>query len=966
MQRRQFLQSLAQSRLLANPLGRRGLLGLGLLGATAGRALAQSAACTCGNCPDCLQGGNTTPPAVAFYYGARIPVDDLRAFDWVVLEPQHALAQDTKMVSALGQDTLALAYVSVGEVTADRPYYADMPKAWLPTSNAAWGSRVIDQTAAGWPQFLRERIVKPLWDAGFRAFFLDTLDSYQLLAKSPQAQQQQAKALAETLRGLVAAYPGIRLMLNRGFELVDATLAPSILAVAAESLYRGWNQAETTYVEVKADDREWLLARFGEMRSRFKLPCIAIDYCAPQDRAAARQTAQQIAAQGLIPWVADPTLESLGVGTVELVPRRVLLLHSCEQGDSPELQAQSAHLYGAMPLEYLGLVPEYRFVGAPAITEPLAGRYAAVVLYPDDGKIPPDIRTLLKRAKAEGVPVAVLGYADLGVLDDLGEHIGDNSLSAPIKVQRQPGTPNGEVIPLISPQDTVPLTASAGSQVWLRATGADGRSMDGAAITLWGGYALGGFGVFNLPGNTGTRWSVEPIEFFRAALRVGADPMPDITTRTGRRAFFVHFDGDGWPNACDQPGSPLACEVLITEFLEKYKVPTLGSVIIGEISHEGLYPKLADQSQKWAKRMYALPWVEVGSHTWSHPFNWVEASKTHSLGKPSKEYPYGFYLPLPNYTFSTKSNVVGAADFIDQKLCPPGKKCNMILWPGDCNPPDEAVAMAYQTGLGNINGGGAPISKTSPTLSNIWPMGIPKGKYFQVYAAQSNEEDFTHNWTGPFFGFERVVESYQITDSPRRIKPIDLYYHPYIVTKAAGAKSLHFVYQWALKQPTHAIFGHQYFRSVNDWRQATVARLLAGGWRLRSGAEMRQWTQPVTAATPALANCQNLVGWNEHEQQRYLHATAGQAVLRSQAAGQSPAATVPRLIEANADVTRWAVQNDRSVQISLQGHLPVEALFQLPSGWSVQAAKGAKVEQAAAAVRVSSSGGTVDLTLKRA
>ncbi|MDY0328970.1 MAG: endo alpha-1,4 polygalactosaminidase [Thiomonas sp.] len=972
MHRRQFLQSLAQSRLLTNPLGRTSLLGFGLLGAMAGPALAQSApatfACTCGNCPDCLQGAAdpTLPPAVAFYYGARIPVDDLRAFDWVVLEPQHALAQDKNMVQALGPHTLALAYVSVGEVTPERPYFADMPKAWLPASNAAWGSRVIDQTAAGWPPFLRERIVKPLWDAGFRAFFLDTLDSYQLLAKTPAAQQQQAQALAETLRSLVAAFPGIRLMLNRGFELVDATLAPSILAVTAESLYRGWNQGQSAYVEVKASDREWLLARFGEMRSRFNLPCVAIDYCAPQDRAAARQTAQQIAAHGLIPWVADPTLESLGVGTVELVPRRVLLLHSCEQGDSPELQAQSAHLYGAMPLEYLGLVPEYRYVGAPAITEPLAGRYAAIVLYPDDGKVPADIRALLKRAKKEGVPVAVLGYADFDVLTELGAKVGDGPLAAPIRVQRQPGTPNGEVIPLVSPEDSTAIAAGSGAQVWLRATGADGQVMDGAAITPWGGYALGPFGVFNLPGNAGTRWATPPIEFFRAALRVGADPMPDVATRTGRRVFFVHFDGDGWPNACDQPGSPLACEVLVREFLEKYQVPTLGSVIIGEISHEGLYPKLADQSQKWARRMYALPWVEVGSHTWSHPFNWVEASKTHSLGKPSKAYPYGFYLPLPNYTFSTRSNVVGAAEYIDQKLAPPGKKCNMILWPGDCNPPNEAVAMAYETGLGNINGGGAPISKSQPTLSNIWPMGIPKGRYFQVYAAQSNEEDFTHNWTGPYFGFERVIESYRMTDSPRRIKPIDLYYHPYIVTKAAGAKSLHTVYQWVLRQPTHAIFGHQYFRSVNDWRQATVARLLAGGWRLRSGAEMRQWTQPVGAPAPALERCRNLVGWNEHGQQRYLHASAGQAVLRSQTAGQPSAPSQPRLIEANADVTRWAVQNDRSVQISLQGHLPVEALFDLPSGWRVQAAQGARVEQAAAGVRVSSSGATVDLTLKRA
>ncbi|MBN2691122.1 MAG: endo alpha-1,4 polygalactosaminidase [Burkholderiaceae bacterium] len=961
MQRRHFLQSLAQSRLFANPLGRRSLLGLGLLGAGAGKAMAQTAACNCGQCPDCLQGAANPAqmPAVAFYYGARLPVDDLRAFDWVVLEPQHALVQDARIVSTLGPDTLALAYVSVGEVTPERPYYADMPKSWLPTSNAAWGSRVVDQTADGWPVFLRERLIKPLWDAGFRAFFLDTLDSYQLLAKTSAARQQQAQALAETLRGLVAAFPGIRLLLNRGFELVDATLAPSILAVSAESLYRGWNQGESRFVAVSPADRDWLLARFGDMRNTFKLPCIAIDYCAPQDRALARQTAQKIAAQGLIPWVADPLLEGLGVGAVELVPRRVLLLHSCEQGDSPELQAQSAHLYGAMPLEYLGLVPEYRYVGAPAITEPLAGRYAAVVLYPDDGKVPGDIRTLLLRAKHEGVPVAVLGYTDFNVLAELGAQVGDAQLAAPIKVQRQPGTPNGEIIPLINPQNTVSLAAGKDAQVWLHASGANGQTMDGAAITPWGGYALGPFGVFNLPGNTGTRWSVEPVEFFRAALRVGSDPMPDITTRTGRRAFFVHFDGDGWPNACDQPGSPLACEVLVSQFLEKYKVPTLGSVIIGEISHEGLYPKLADTSQKWAKRMYALPWVEVGSHTWSHPFNWVEASKTHSLGTPSKAYPYGFYLPLPNYTFSTKSNVIEAAQFIDDKLCPPGKKCNMILWPGDCNPPDEAVAMAYEFGLGNINGGGAPINKTRPTLSDVWPMGLPKGKYFQVYAPCSNEEVLTNNWTGPFFGFERIIESYQMTDTPRRLKPIDIYYHPYIVTKAAGAKSLHTVYQWVLKQPTHAIFGHQYFRSVNDWRQATVARLLAGGWRLRSGAELRQWTQPATAATPQLAQCQNIAGWNEHGQQRYLHAVAGQAILQVGAADKP----LPRLIEANADITRWAVQANGSVQLSLRGHLPVEAVLHLPTGW---AAQGAKVENTPAGVRVSSSGTTVDLILKRA
>lgn len=901
-------------------------------------------------------------PAVAFYYGDDIPFDELGAFDWVVLEPAHALAQVTDPAAALGPRTTAFAYVSVGEVTPDRPYFDDIPKSWLAAVNPAWESRVIDQTAAGWPQFLRERIVGPLWKAGFRAFFLDTLDSYRLLAKTDDAQRQQATALTQTLRGLIAAFPGIRLMLNRGFELLDSTLAPSIVAVAAESLYRGWNQAERTYVEVSASDREWLLRRLVELRSTFGLPGIAIDYCPPEQRALARRTAQRIAAHGLIPWVADPGLESLGVGTVEVVPRKALLLHSCAEGDSPQLQAQSAHIYGAMPLEFLGMVPQYRFVGAPATPKPLAGRYAAIVLYPDDSDVPSPIRTLLLRAKAEQVPVVVLGAASPDVLSALGAQVGESTLAGPIAVQRQPGTPNGEIIPLINAADTVPLAAGTGAQAWLTATGSDGRTMDGAAVTPWGGYALGAFGVFNLPGNNGTRWSIDPIAFFRAALRIGDDPMPDVTTRTGRRVFFVHFDGDGWPNACDRPGSPIAGEVLVSEILQQYRVPTLGSIIVGEISHEGLYPKTATESQQWARRMYALPWVQIGTHTWSHPFNWAGASRTHGRGEASKDYPYGNYLPLPNYTFSTETEIVGSARYIDARLAPEGKSCAMVLWPGDCNPPNAAVALAYETGLGNINGGGAAITRTQPTLSNVWPMGIPKGDHFQVYAPCSNEEDYTHNWRGPYFGFERVIESYQLTDSPRRIKPIDLYYHPYIVTKAAGLKSLHTVYRWVLAQPVHAIFGHQYFRSVNDWRRATVARRLSGGWRLRSGDALRQWTQPEPAAEPGLAQCRGIAGWSVHAGRRYLHATAGQAIVRSGDA-EPP---LPALVEANADVAAWVAADASNLRVRLQGHLPVEAVFRLPSGWSLRAGKGAETESTPAGLRVRSAETVLDLTLRRA
>ena len=34
-----------------------------------------------------------------------------------------------------------------------------------------------------------------------------------------------------------------------------------------------------------------------------------------------------------------------------------------------------------------------------------------------------------------------------------------------------------------------------------------------------------------------------------------------------------------------------------------------------------------------------------------------------------------------------------------------------------------------------------------------------KGDWFQVYAPMQNENVYTNNWTGPFYGFERVIRN---------------------------------------------------------------------------------------------------------------------------------------------------------------------------------------------------------------
>lgn len=114
----------------------------------------------------------------------------LRAFDAVVVEPDHGFDPSRARTPA----TQWFAYVSVGEVAPGRRWYQALPKAWLAGSNAAWASRVIDQSQPQWPDFYVDHVIAPLWDKGYRGFFLDTLDSYQLVAKDAAARQRRRPA----------------------------------------------------------------------------------------------------------------------------------------------------------------------------------------------------------------------------------------------------------------------------------------------------------------------------------------------------------------------------------------------------------------------------------------------------------------------------------------------------------------------------------------------------------------------------------------------------------------------------------------------------------------------------------------------------------------------------------------------------------------------------------------------------
>ena len=164
-----------------------------------------------------MAGAACAAPAVAFYYGAQPPWDDLQAFDLVVVDPGH-VPNPTQPVLP---QTERVAYVSVGEVHPSRAYASKIPKAWLKGDNKDWGSRLIDQAAPDWPRFFSDSVIDPLWAAGYRSFFLDTLDSYHLFAKTPEEKAGQEAGMVALVMELKRRHPQAKLIFNRGFEILD-------------------------------------------------------------------------------------------------------------------------------------------------------------------------------------------------------------------------------------------------------------------------------------------------------------------------------------------------------------------------------------------------------------------------------------------------------------------------------------------------------------------------------------------------------------------------------------------------------------------------------------------------------------------------------------------------------------------------------------------------------------------------
>ncbi len=860
-----------------------------------------------------LSGRGWTAPdaAAAFYYGESIPWSELTLYDYPVVEPGQADGVPSRF-----RDQTFYAYVSLGEVLASRPYFSRIQPEWKLGVNANWGSILLDQSSPELRELFLEQVFAPLWKQGYRGFFLDTLDSYQLAVTDEAGRQVQREGLAALINVAGTRFPEARFIFNRGFELMPM-ISAQVDAIAAESLYQSWQPDKQAYQAVPEADRAWLLEAFRKSREDYGVESIAIDYAPPERRDEARDLAATIAAHGVIPWITNPAIDSIGVGVREILPRRVLVVHGGNEERVWELADPVR--YGLMPLQFQGLVPEIKEINDPMPTGQLRGRYAGIVIWLEkDGIASPAFEDWLVTQRAAGVPIVMVGYPAVDPLGPNGDIFGfqarNNPRELPKAITQHEAMGFEAPLPAYMPVGE-PLYNTQVTTPWLELESGAQHYMP-VAMTEWGGYAFNPYVIRStLPAVQGQgleRWMLNPLTFMRDALKLPDMPIPDVTTENGKRLFFAHVDGDGFPSLAEvkgYQGQPDAL-VMLEEVLKKYRVPTTVSIIEGETSPQGLYPKMSAQLEHIARQIFALDHVEAATHTYSHPFFWYD----------SQENPTSLYgeegqlrLPIPQYAMSPEREVAGSAAYIDNRLLPPGKKTRMVLWSGDTIPTPEALKVARENGLLNMNGSDTVITRSAPTWTLIKGIGVPKGDEYQVYAPNQNENIYTHEWTGPFYGFNRVIETFELTETPHRFKPVDIYYHTYIASKNASLASLINVYEWAQKQDLHPVFASDYVRKVLDFNDMAIARE-GGRWIVKGSGELRTLRLPSSLPFPDLSRSEGVAGYREDKPGRYLHLAGDKAIWQGE---ENPGA--PYLQQANARLTSFEQLPD-GLRFSLQGY----------------------------------------------
>lgn len=788
------------------------------------------------------------------YYGEDLSYPLVGIHDYIIVQPEN-INTFTHGFSLYKENIYA--YISIGEIDRNTTTAKAIDTSWIVAQNSAWKSDVLDIKNKEYQEFIFQKQIEPLIKKGFENFFFDTLDSYHFYALTSQEKKECEQSLISFIREFRKRYPSAKLVVNRGFEIID-NIHDSINAVLFESYYKGLQGEKLSYADVNASSREWLDIYLDKIKS-YNLDIIAVDYLPTLD--GADKLITRLKSKGFIPYVANKELDIYGKSSKNAIKREILTIVDESRLDKA---LQSAHRNGGTVFEYLGYIQKFCDIHTETLPDPKTlERYAGVVIWLENYIQNPTkfLQWILavKKQNIKFVFVGNFGFELLGdELDALGISAEKNSAQKSSIIKKDIMF-DFEIEPPMSFNSSLIHVKDA--QELLTYKYQNDKTSTPAALTSWGGYIIDEAYLTSF--DKEEIWTINPFEFFQKALKLKKLPVADPSTENGKRLLFTHIDGDGIMNRVEGDFGEFSGDVILNKILKKYPIPHSVSIIGAEINQNGLFPELSPQLIKIAKKMFALKNVEPASHTFTHPFFWGKIVDDNLVPQ--------YRLKVPNYQFSLQRELQTTLDNINENYLPKNKfpKANTIFWSGDCAPRENALEFIYKRNILAINGGDTTISKIHPWISRIAPYGLKRGDYYQIYTGAQNENVFTNDWLGPFWGFKRVTQTFELTNSPRRFKPIDIYYHLYSGSKRASLEALKYVFDWALKQDVMPIYTSEYIPKVMDMYEVSLANE-GEDWLINGMRDLKTIRFEDCDQNVDLKNSKGAVGITQFENHTYI------------------------------------------------------------------------------------------------
>ena len=380
----------------------------------------------------------------------------------------------------------------------------------------------------------------------------------------------------------------------------------------------------------------------------------------------------------------------------------------------------------------------------------------------------------------------------------------------------------------------------------------------------FGGLALDPFVTRDIPLNPGKEgWVINPFLFLEKALDLRQFPRMDLTTLNGNRIFYSQVDGDGFETLSQYRKGRLCAQVLYREIFSRYALPFTVSVIVSQIDprYQGTKAR-----ERLARTIFSLPNVEAASHTFSHPFYWNPTAKQRAEGPT--------HIHVPGYRFNLDQEVRISLDWMNRHLVPPGKKVMLFQWSGNTRPGADVLRKVWTYPILNLNGSDTRFDGESPSYLGVFPYYRQVGGYVQFYNSDANEFILTHDWRGPYFAYENILETFARTDSPRRVDPVDVYFHFYIAAKEASLHSLERVLDSVSRQRIAPLFASEFVRVEEGFIRARIRPVSAGrrtGWTIsRYGRDTTVRFDHASGLYPDLSRSRGILGFRHRQGSLYL------------------------------------------------------------------------------------------------